>query len=259
MRRVRLLVSVTDHHEAAEALAGGADIIDAKDPSKGALGALGPEVWAKIWSACPPGAETSAALGDLGASLTAPAAPGSRVGPPTYVKVGVGGFPDAGSALSALREFTADRFGSGLPGRAARLHGAGPEESALGPPSRLIVAGYADYERAHTPPPAALPELALAAGAGGCLLDTAIKDGSCLLDWIDPPRLRGFVEECHARGLLCALAGSLHTEHLSEVAPLCPDFIGVRGAACDGDRIGGRVTRSSVAVLAYALANAPAA
>ena len=37
---MRLLVSVRSEEEARAALAGGADIIDAKEPSRGALGAV---------------------------------------------------------------------------------------------------------------------------------------------------------------------------------------------------------------------------
>ena len=66
MCQIRLLVSVTSGHEAAEAIAGGADIIDAKDPSRGALGAVGPDAWAGIRRVCAHPIQTSAALGDLG-------------------------------------------------------------------------------------------------------------------------------------------------------------------------------------------------
>jgi uncharacterized protein (UPF0264 family) len=37
---VKLLISVSNAAEASDALAGGADIIDAKDPRRGALGAV---------------------------------------------------------------------------------------------------------------------------------------------------------------------------------------------------------------------------
>ena len=40
---MRLLVSVRSAAEVAAALAGGADIIDAKEPSRGGLGAVDPE------------------------------------------------------------------------------------------------------------------------------------------------------------------------------------------------------------------------
>ena len=45
---MQLLVSVTDAIEAAAALDGGADIIDAKDPASGALGAVTVDVFRDI-------------------------------------------------------------------------------------------------------------------------------------------------------------------------------------------------------------------
>ncbi|MEE8538128.1 MAG: (5-formylfuran-3-yl)methyl phosphate synthase [Acidobacteriota bacterium] len=238
MRRVRLLVSVTNGHEGAEAIAGGADIIDAKDPSKGALGAVGPDAWAEIRRACPKETPTSVALGDLGGHPPIVPLMGAGVEPPTYIKVGLAGIPGPSLALSALRAFV-----------------AGGSEPSAG----LIVSAYADHDRANSPPPETLPELALTVGASGCLLDTYLKDGSCLLDWIDAAHLRCFVNDCRSRDLLCALAGSLKADHLPQVAALAPDFIGVRGAACNGDRVGGRVTRARVSALAAALNSAHAA
>ncbi len=259
MRRIRLLVSVTNGHEAAEAISGGADIIDAKDPSRGALGAVDPDAWTGIWRACPYPIQTSAALGDLGDPPPADTLMAAGIEPPTYIKVGLAGFPELSFAQSALARFTADQPGSDQPEHPSPLPGARHERVRSGFSSRLIVAGYADHARAKSPPPEQLPELARAVGARGCLLDTHLKDGSCLLDWIDAARLQRFVEDCHSHDLLCALAGSLNADHFPEVAAFAPDLIGVRGAACDGDRVGGRVTRARVFSLANTLAEASAA
>lgn len=231
----RLLVSVVDSSEAAEAAGAGAHVVDAKDPSRGALGAVGAGALLGILRACPPGVETSAALGDL-RDFRAPDGAGGL--PLTYVKVGLGGETDPWRAERALEEVAA-RLGADRP-------------------PHLIVASYADHGRGGSPPPASVPALARRAGARGCLLDTAVKDGSCLLDWIGQDDLRRFVAECRALGLLCALAGSLRAEHLARVAALGPDLVGVRGAACDGDRVRGRVERGRVSGLAAALAAAGA-
>ena len=48
---MRLLVSVASAPEAAEAIAGGADIIDAKDPLTGAIGAVSSHVLSAIHAA----------------------------------------------------------------------------------------------------------------------------------------------------------------------------------------------------------------
>jgi len=61
---MRLLVSVRDVRDARAAVRGGADIVDAKDPRRGALGPVTPSTLARIRAAVPPGIPVSAALGD---------------------------------------------------------------------------------------------------------------------------------------------------------------------------------------------------
>ncbi|HEU5321608.1 MAG TPA: (5-formylfuran-3-yl)methyl phosphate synthase, partial [Methylomirabilota bacterium] len=125
--------------------------------------------------------------------------------------------------------------------------------AALPPGVQLIVAGFADFARAGSPPPGELPALAAAASAHGCLLDTAVKDGRGLRHWLDAGALAAFVAGCRRRGLLSALAGSLRAADLPAVLALGADVVGVRGAACDGDRVHGRVSEARVAGLRRAL------
>jgi hypothetical protein len=233
----RLLVSVRDAREALEAAAGGAHLIDAKDPSRGALGPVGGETLEAILRACPSHLQTSAALGDLAGDE--PAGPFTAGRPargslrPTFLKVGTGGVDSAPAAQRALARFM---------------------EQVAGDACRWIVAAYADHARMRAPSPLQVPEVALRARAAGCLLDTAIKDGSSLLDWMAEEDLARFIGACRERRLLCALAGSLQARHLERLAPLGPDFIGVRGAACEGgDRRRGSVTAARVAALARTL------
>jgi len=270
----RLLVSVRDAREAAEAASAGAHIIDAKDPARGALGAVGSEALAAILDACPAGLETSAALGDL-ADLEAGApdggthgaAPGpyssaKGLGALTYVKVGLGGAPDPGDAERRMAWIVGQLGARVTPGRGAGASRAADSRRAgdleerpqhPGHKPRLIVACYADHRRAASPPPGEVPGLARRAGADGCLLDTAVKDGSCLFDWIGEAELADFISACRNERLLCALAGSLRAEHLPRLAALRPDLIGVRSAACDGDRVRGRVRAFRVAALSRSL------
>ncbi len=63
---MRLLVSVRTEHEVAAALAGGADIIDAKEPARGSLGPVSPEVLQAIAARVPESMPLSVALGDFG-------------------------------------------------------------------------------------------------------------------------------------------------------------------------------------------------
>jgi hypothetical protein len=123
----------------------------------------------------------------------------------------------------------------------------------------VVLAGFADFARAGAPRPLDLPALAVAAGAQGCLLDTAVKDGRGLFHWLDEAELTAFVEACRARGLLSAVAGSLRAEDLERLAPIGPDLVGVRGAACVGDRVGGRVDAERVRALVHARGDQPTA
>jgi hypothetical protein len=228
---MRLLVSVVDAGEARVAAAAGADVIDVKDPSRGALGEAAPDVVRAVREATPLHLPVSAALGDgpftpvVAAKLAVDAGATGAV----FVKLG-------------LRETSLAAAAASLRAARARL----PEEI------RLVVAGFADFTRAGAPHPLDLPGLAVAAGAQGCLLDTAVKDGRGLLHWLGEAELAAFVEACRAHGLLSALAGSLGAEDLARLAPIGPDLVGVRGAACVGDRVSGRVDAARVRALVRA-------
>jgi uncharacterized protein (UPF0264 family) len=234
---MRLLVSVVDAGEARVAAAAGADVIDVKDPSRGALGEAAPHIVRAVREATPPHLPVSAALGDGPFTPAAAAAlvEGAAASGAAFVKLGL----RQTSLAAAPASFRAAR--AGLPGGV-----------------RLVVAGFADFERARAPHPLMLPELAVAAGAHGCLLDTAVKDGRGLFHWLSESDLAAFVEACRTRGLFSALAGSLRCEDLVRLAPIAPDLVGVRGAACVGDRVGGRVDAARVRALVEARGARPA-
>src|SRR5688572_1266699 len=61
---LRLLVSVASAAEASAALAGGANVIDAKDPRTGALGAVSVDVLRQIHAAVAGARFVTAAIGD---------------------------------------------------------------------------------------------------------------------------------------------------------------------------------------------------
>jgi uncharacterized protein (UPF0264 family) len=228
---MHLLVSVVDAGEARVAAAAGADVIDVKDPSRGALGAAAPHVVRAVREATPPHLPVSVALGDgpfapaAAATLAGAAAASGAV----FVKLGLRATSPAAASASL---------------RAAR--GSLPEGV------RLVAAGFADFDRAGAPHPRDLPALAAAAGARGCLLDTAVKDGRGLFHWLGEAELTAFVASCRAQGLLSALAGSLRVEDLARLVPVGPDLVGVRGAACVGDRVSGRVDAERVRALVRA-------
>jgi len=137
------------------------------------------------------------------------------------VKVGLWGVSTEGDAVALLR--TVREGVAGVPGAV------------------VVAAAYADARRVvHAPlSPELLPRVARAAGVGACLLDTALKDGRGLLEWLSPDALASLVADAHAAGLQVALAGALSLEDLPVVRDAGADIAGVRSAACrDGRRPG---------------------
>jgi (5-formylfuran-3-yl)methyl phosphate synthase len=226
---MRLLVSVVDADEARVAVEAGVDIVDVKNPAEGALGAPGPAVIGRVREVVPPERPLSAAIGDLPylPGTAALAALGAARSGAAYVKVGLWGTSVTDEAVAVLRAV-----------REAVDRGAA-----------VIAAAYADAERVPSRPlpPGDVVEAARRAGVEGCLLDTAVKDGHGLFDWLTPEALAALVSEGHAAGLEMALAGALRAEDLAVVRATGADIAGVRSAACrdgrrsaplDADRIG---------------------
>jgi hypothetical protein len=221
--RPLLLASVTDVREAAVALEAGADVLDIKNPDEGSLGACPPATVRAIVAlrdARDRRVAASAALGDAPdpPGTLALAAAGAACGV-DYLKVGLRGVSRAGEAVRLLRMIV----------RAAR---------EASPGVRVVAAAYADAAGAGSLLPETLPAVAARAGAAGCLIDTLSKDGRSLFDHLRREALRGFVADCRRRGLLCALAGSLTAAHAPALVTLGPDFVGARGALCEGGRTG---------------------
>jgi uncharacterized protein (UPF0264 family) len=217
---MRLLVSVADAIDAAAALEGGADVVDAKDPHAGALGAVPLPVFRAIHARVGGARPVSAALG--GAIDEASIAEESRAyaeAGAAFVKVGF--HPEAGE----------DRIERLL---AAAVRGATPG-------CTVVAVAYADVDGAA----ALMPAIAARAGARGVLLDTSDKRGPGLCWLLSPAQLRAWVRSANAEGVFVALAGKLDVGDLPEIASIGADIAGVRSAACDGGRTG-RVTAERV-------------
>jgi (5-formylfuran-3-yl)methyl phosphate synthase len=225
---MRLLVSVRSAEEAAAAVTGGADIVDAKEPALGSLGPVEPAVLRAIAEALPGGMPLSVALGDLHDPAAAASALASLDGvtcgsahrpADLYVKVGLANVRDPALARAVL--------------------GAVVEASLLAPVRPAVVAvAYADHERAGALSRDAVTHLAADAGANGVLLDTWGKDGRDLFAWAGPADIRRWLDTARRCGLLTALAGSLSADGVRAAVRLEPHVVGVRGAACDGGRSG---------------------
>ena len=231
---MKLLISSTDEKEAVEAIEGGADIIDVKNPKEGALGASFPWVIKRIREITPKDIEVSCALGDIpnlpgAVSLAALGAATTEV---NYIKAGLNGLEtveEASHLMKCVTKAVTD-YNSSI---------------------KVVVTGYADAERICSVNPLLVPQVALEADADVAMIDTAIKDGKNLFTFLSTEQLRSFVNAAHNQGLKAALAGSLRKEDLHLIYALGADVVGLRGAACTHkDRIEGRVTRESVKTLA---------
>ena len=197
----RLLVSVRDPAEAEAAQLAGADLIDAKDPERGALGALDVDVVTEIVARVAGAAVTSAVAEPTPGSVAAMARTGVD-----WVKVGL--------ARAQVNDVTA-------------LTAAAP--------GRLIAVLFAEDG-----PTADLVPALVQAGFAGAMIDTSGKTGARLPDLAEPEALGAFTAACRAHGLMSGLAGSLRVTDIPVLSAHRPDYFGFRGGLCrDFDRHNG--------------------
>jgi len=218
---MQLMISVVSSEEASAALSGGADILDIKNPAEGSLGANFPNIIREIRATAPQPVQVSAAIGDMPnlPGTAALAALGGASCGVDYIKVGLLGPKNADQAVYLLKAVK------------QALHDY--------PNTAVIAAGYADAQRAGTLEPRLIPRITQAAGLDGCLLDTYVKDGQRLFDFLDAETLHVLAEETHAANMLFALAGALQAEDLLVARDLGADIVGVRSAVCrDNQRRG---------------------
>jgi len=228
---MRLLVSVRGPVEARAAVAGGADVVDAKDPARGALGAVRADRLAAIRRAVGAARPVSAALGDARDDATVAAAAAAARGV-AFVKLGFGGVTSASQAQRLAR---------------AARRGAGT--------TAVVLVAYADWRRATSLAPDRLLAVAMETGAAGLLLDTAWKDAP-LFALLSTDAVASWIAAVRATGLFAALAGSLTGRDFATARALGAELVGVRGAACIGGRTG-RVSQARVAALQRLVRAAP--
>jgi uncharacterized protein (UPF0264 family) len=209
------MISVISAHEAQEALRGGAEIIDVKNPEEGSLGAPSPATIQEIKQLSAGKVKISAALGNLPnlPGTAALAALGAAFAGADYVKAGLYGPRNETDAVALLREVK----------NALRQFECS-----------VIAAGYADFHRAGTLSPETLLHSAITAGVQGCLLDTYMKDGQGLFEFMKAQEIQPLIEKAHAEGLTFGLAGSLGEEDLPVLRDLKADVVGFRTMVCRG-------------------------
>ena len=222
-----ILTSVRNLAEACEAAAAGADLIDLKEPSDGALGAVD---LAEIRRIVPvlrarwPNRPISATIGDLPADahterrLRVQAV--ARCGV-DYVKAGIAPGLHASAAIDSLCSL----------------------DAAIVP----VFLGDDGIDLA-------LINYAAQRGMAGVMVDTADKTRGSLLAHADVDALAGLVAIAVRHGCLSGIAGSLRLQDAALLQQLAPDFAGFRGALCTGNRQG-RFDAAKLVELRRALAS----
>lgn len=209
-----LLISVRSPWEAQLALGGGADLVDIKEPARGALGAADPTVWSAVLAAVAGRVPTSVALGEIRAACE-PQDPRKLAGF-QYAKLGLAGC----------------RSWADWPQRWA--------ERLLVLPAGVtpVAVIYADWRDAESPRPDEILRRAAEAHCGVALFDTFCKTRGNLLHHLEPPELARLTSAARDAGLRVVFGGGLGPETIGQVLSLNPDYVAVRGAACRTDRTG---------------------
>jgi uncharacterized protein (UPF0264 family) len=199
------LASVQSLTEAETLLEVLPDILDMKNPSQGALGALSVATVSEIVNVINRRCQTSATIGDLPmqAELIKPSMIAMASSGVDYVKVGLFADDNLQQCIIEL----ADTI------------------KKLSTPVIAVI--FADI-----PPEQDCLHLLKICGFDGVMVDTAIKNGQHLLDHWDLFKLEEFVKAAKKQGLLCGLAGAIRYQDIETLAPLSADYLGFRSALC---------------------------
>lgn len=213
-----LLVSVRNGAEAALALAGGADVIDVKEPDRGSLGR--PDV---------------EAVRDVLAVR-------DRLSPQTPVSVALGELPDWSDADCDPRAWLPRgvQFAKVGPAGCARLDWRTLSRDLrrrADAAVEWVAVAYADAAAAQSPPVDEVAAAAVKEGCRGLLVDTFLKSTGGLLDHAPLPQLARTAQTLRRAGLFLSLAGRLRIDDLQALVGLRPEVIAIRSAACrEADR-----------------------
>lgn len=224
-----MLASVRSLDEALIALAGGADLIDLKEPSQGALGALDHAAVRICVNAVGGRRALSATVGDdveMDPDRIAHAVERMAGTGVDYIKVGFFNRPRALHCAKAL---------------------AGPCTR-----SKLVAVLFADEAFDDR-----LIEAFARSGFFGVMLDTARKDGRSLQDWRSPAELDDFIGRARNYALVTGLAGSLKPGDIGPLLAHGPDYLGFRGALCRNGLRGLELDARKVAIVRGAIPPQP--
>ncbi len=198
----KMLASVNCLAEAIMAEQANVDIIDLKQPSLGALGALETTLVSTIVNSSQLSKAISATVGDLPmqADTIFNAVEKMAATGVDYVKIGF--FPD-GDWLPVIQQLAQTEI-------------------------KLIAVLFAD----QNPDLDRLKDFAKA-NFTGVMLDTMDKQNGSLTQVMPLKKIEYFVEQSKKYKLLCGLAGSLRLQDIATLKPLQADYLGFRGALCN--------------------------
>jgi len=220
-----LLASVRSVDEALIALVSGADIIDAKDPFLGALGALDAKEISAIVKAINGRAPVSATTGDwpIGSPELLMAYESIQHTGVDYIKIGLFGVHDEATLRSGLAALPPPHL-SQSPARIAVIMA---DQGILLWPLQILK----EY------------------GFKGVMLDTANKFAGGLRTLASQETLSLFVSHASALDMMVGLAGSLSEEDIDPLSALHPHYLGFRTALCGVEGRTGRLDSSRIAQL----------
>lgn len=209
-----LLISVRDRDEAETVLSAcpNLDILDIKEPAAGALGAATPQIWREIGALTLNDTSLSIALGDLNeVPLNQLANLPVNAG---YAKVGLANQ----QGILWIEEWRAIRV-------------------LIPEPTELVGVIYADHRAGNAPSPVEIIQQLSPEGCKTFLIDTYEKNGAHLLDYLTYDQFQTL--KSLAPDAAFVIAGSLNEDTIPQAQEFQAEFIGVRGAICEGRRDGG--------------------
>ena len=229
VQKIKLLVSPRNIEEARITINSGVDYVDCKNPDEGSLGANFPWIINQMKELIPESSpqKLSATIGDFpylpgSASL---AALGAAVSGADIIKVGLKGPKNVEEGVNLMKNVV----------KAVKNY----NKDII-----IVAAGYADYKRIKTSPDfLSIPLIAAESGSNIAMLDTFIKDGKGLFDFLSVEQLMDFKKISKQENLDIALAGNLMKDSISKIKKISPDIIGVRSIVCDNfDRQNGKIS-----------------
>ena len=199
------------------------DIIDLKDPGRGALAPTSAELWNQV--------------ADLSNQVPLGSA---EVGRCQSLSAALGEFDQADRCVEQLPpEFQFAKMGpSGCRATDLLRQRWQSISERLPKSTELVAVAYADFASANSPAPLDVLHCAMDRGMNRILIDTFNKDGRTSIDHLGFDALQEFAKVSRGSNVWWSLAGSIDLRHIDQLLSIGvhPHCIGVRGAVCEGDR-----------------------